>query len=112
FAECTADASRWFIFTVNAPGEAKPVSIDAIKQSFRKSLLPVWNMYNYLVTYANLAAFEQPEDAEQWLRENDKDLLELDRWLLARQAGMLQEVTAHYDSHDFQRAGRAVEEYI
>jgi len=114
FAVCGADAVRWFIFTVNSPGETKAFGFKELQTSFRKSLLPLWNMFNYFVTYANLANFKAPSLPEDELRAFQKDgkLTSLDTWVLSRQEAVLTKVTEHYDQFDFLRAGRALEDYI
>jgi len=114
FAVCGADAVRWFIYTVNSPGETKAFGFKELQTSFRKSLMPFWNMFNYFVTYANLANFEAPTDTEKTLRalQQEGKLSTLDLWVLSRQEQVLTNVTKYLDEFDFLRAARALEEYI
>ncbi len=100
------DAIRWYLYTVNSPGEAKSFSIKEVQTSFRKTLLLYWNVFNYFVTYANVAEF----DASSTYTESD--LTVLDRWILSRQSAVITEVTTLLDAYDFMRAGRAIEEYV
>ena len=114
FAVCGADAVRWFIFTVNSPGETKAFGFKELQTSFRKALLPLWNMFNYFLTYANLSDFEAPQDAYKALDalKSSKSLSDLDLWALSRQQAVLEDMTVHYEASDFMRAGRAFEDHI
>lgn len=103
FATCTADAVRWFIFTVNAPGESKAVSLADIQMSYRKSFLPLWNVCNYFVTYANLQNWQPGQTSPPTL---------LDRWILSKLNQMIIDLTRFYDDSDFLRVGRSIETFI
>ncbi len=110
FAEAGADAVRWFIFTVNAPGDTKAVSIVDVQAAFRRIAVPLWNMLNYLVTYANLAQVDARAVTSAELSAADLTLL--DRWALSQQDALVARVTKHLDALDFLRAGREIEEHI
>lgn len=111
FATAGADAVRWFIFTVNAPGDTKSVSIEEVQASFRRIQVPLWNMLNYLVTYANLTQVDVKSLDATAIAERT-DLTELDRWALALQEASLASTTASLDALDFMRAGRELENHI
>jgi len=71
----------------------------------RMFLLPLWNVYSFFVTYANL---------DKW-----KPVVEtlhvtslLDRWILARLQEVIAEVAAALDEYDAPRAVKAVEPFI
>lgn len=103
FATLSADAVRWFIFTVNAPGETKAVSSKEVQVAFRRTLLPLWNVFNYFVTYANLAGWERGQSGE---------LTELDRWIMSRRAALIDDVTRYFEASDFTRGGRVIEDFV
>ncbi|MEI6477989.1 MAG: isoleucine--tRNA ligase [bacterium] len=111
FAKHGADAIRWFLLTVNSPGESKAMSHKEIQTAFRRGLMLYWNVFNYFVTYANLADFEapSPEDREA-SRQNQENAL--DQWILSQQSRISAEVTAHMEAYDFMRAGRTLEGYM
>jgi isoleucyl-tRNA synthetase len=106
------DAIRWYLYTVNAPGESKAFSVKELQSSFRRMLMLYWNVYNYFVTYANVAGFEAPTLEEREVLRTDPSLGALDRWILSRQAEVRDVVTKEIDAYDFFRAGRAIEEYV
>jgi len=117
FETVGVDAIRWYFYTVNSPGEAKAFSYKEVQNSFRKTHLLYWNVFNYFVTYASVAGFEAPSDTVRAvLREkrlvNNEPITVLDRWILSRQAYACDEVTKQLDTLDFMRAGRAIEAYV
>jgi isoleucyl-tRNA synthetase len=115
-ALCGVDAIRWFIYTVNSPGETKMFNFKEIQNSFRQTLLLCWNVFNYFVTYSSVNNFVTPSEADIQVLVSQKaslaSLAVLDRWILSRQAVIIQQVTNYLDSYDFMRAGRTLAEYI
>ncbi len=71
----------------------------------RTFLLPLWNVYSFFVTYANLDGWKPPVGAF-----HETPLL--DRWVLARLQEVIAEVTAALDDYDVPRASRGVEPFI
>ncbi|MCC2632032.1 MAG: isoleucyl-tRNA synthetase [Patescibacteria group bacterium] len=117
FSFLGVDVIRWFLYTVNSPGETKSLSKKELQTTLRKSLLLLWNVFNYFVTYANVSGFEAPtEDQRKRLRSElvveGGELTVLDRWMLSRQASVSESVTGYMEAYDFMRAGRALEAYI
>jgi isoleucyl-tRNA synthetase len=117
FSFLGVDVIRWFLYTVNSPGEAKSLSKKELQTTLRKSLLLLWNVFNYFVTYANVSGFEAPtEEQRKRLRSelvlDGGELTVLDRWMLSRQASVSESVTGFMEAYDFMRAGRALEAYI
>lgn len=107
FEVCGVDAVRWFIFSVNSPGENKPFGFKDLQSSSRKALLPFWNVASYLITYANLANYKPAVVTE--LRES---LTVLDRWILSRLDGTTTTVTGYFETYDFMRASRELENFV
>jgi isoleucyl-tRNA synthetase len=111
FEQYGADALRWYLFTLNAPGETKAFSTKDLQTAFRNTHLLLWNIFKYYQTYRELAGLPHPtQEQRRVLRESATELL--DRWVLSRQAGVVDEVTRHLDSFDYLRAGRAIESFV
>lgn len=108
FKICGVDAIRWYIYSVNSPGETKNFGAKELQTSFRKTLLLLWNVFNYFLTYANLAGHDQTALANP----QAKDFTPLDKWLLSRQADVAKQVTVHMEAYDFMRASRLLDNYI
>jgi isoleucyl-tRNA synthetase len=72
----------------------------------RTFLLPLWNVYAFFVTYANLDKWT-PVSTEQSTVISD-----LDRWILARLQEVIAQATAALDEYDAPTAVRALEPFI
>lgn len=99
------DAMRWYMYTVNQPGEAKRVGEDDIKEQVRKLLLTLWNTYSYFVTYANLAKFTPTENAAP-----SEQLF--DQWLVSKKHTLIKKVTEEMDGYNLFGATRAIQDFI
>lgn len=72
----------------------------------RRFFLPLWNVYNFFVTYANLDKWT-PAVGGQRSAVND-----LDRWILARLHQVIAEVTAQMDEYIIYKAVYAIEAFV
>lgn len=52
-----ADAARWYLFTINQPGDSKLFSEKDIETSLRKFILTFWNSYVFLKTYGDFKKY-------------------------------------------------------
>jgi isoleucyl-tRNA synthetase len=103
-----ADAFRWYFFTSKQPWDGYRFSIDAVGESVRQFLLQLWNVYAFLVLYAN-AAEPPADDFEAGPLGPDHDL---DRWARSRLAAAVATVRERLDAYDATSAGRAIAEYV
>ena len=72
----------------------------------RKFFIPLWNVYSFFVTYANL---------DGWMPgvpSVEGGASPLDRWIIARLHEVIGEVTAALDDYDAPRVARAVEPFV
>ncbi len=70
----------------------------------RRFFIPLWNVYSFFVTYANL---------DHWTPGVDRgELSSLDKWILARLQALIEEMTAGLDDYDLPRAAKAAEEFV
>lgn len=89
--EFGADSVRLFLLSSTATaGDEVRFSIDGVKESTRRVLIPLWNAYSFFATYASIDQFD-PEDfstklSDKPLKEFIKDhqLHELDQWILLK----------------------------
>jgi len=96
-----ADAFRWYFFTSKQPWDGYRFSPEAIGEGVRLFLRQLWN------TYAFLQSYEESSDAA-----GDAAPTELDRWILSRLAGTVEEVTERLDAYDATFAGRAIAAFV
>ncbi|MCX7839706.1 MAG: class I tRNA ligase family protein [Anaerolineae bacterium] len=73
----------------------------------RRFFLPLWNVYNFFVTYANLDKWTPTTVGNQRSAVSD-----LDRWILARLQQLIAEVTAPMDEYIIYKAVYAIEAFV
>lgn len=96
-----ADALR--LYMINSPvvrADDLRFSEEGVKQCLRDVLLPWWNAYSFLVTYARIDGW-QPSASDA---VNSTNLL--DRWILSALERLNGEVMAAMDNYDLQKAVR------
>ena len=106
FDKYGADAVRWYLLTGSEPGEQKRFSERLVQEAQRGFLGTLWNMYSFFVLYANL---DRPNLNQ---RPPVQDRPEIDRWLVARQQQLIQQVTAALDAYNARGAGKALEQFV
>jgi len=106
FDKYGADAVRWYLLTGSEPGEQKRFSERLVQEAQRGFLGTLWNVYSFFVLYANL---DRPNLNQ---RPPVQDRPEIDRWLVARQQQLIQQVTAALDAYNARGAGKALEQFV
>ncbi len=93
-----ADAMRWYLMSspILRGGDAA-VDEKGITEAVRSSLLPLWNAWYFFTLYANA------EGRRARLGRTDSPAV-LDRYVLAKAAALVEEVTEAMDSYDLSRA--------
>ena len=76
----------------------------------RQFLIPLWNVYSFFVTYANIDKWEPGGPAGGEAESQSTSLL--DRWILARLNQVLAQVTSQLDNYDAYGATLAVEPFL
>ena len=94
------DVMRW-MFCAHKPETNLLFGYHRADETRRRFLIPLWNVYSFFVTYANL---------DSWRPGRAKvALAELDRWMLARLNQVVARVTEAMDGYDPYAATLAVE---
>ncbi len=119
--EFGADTIRLNFFNTSiSAGEDTTVSQKTLKSHTQEIVLPLWNVFTYLLTYANIHNWEPREeltynkrkvedDTHQWDHipfDNIED--ELQAWLLLRLQKTIKIVTESLDSYDIPKATRSI----
>ena len=102
-----ADAVRWYLYTVNQPGEPKRFDEQALKESSRVfiTLMNVLSFYQMYIGYANNGAHWGEYNA------NDFDNV-LDKWIAAKLNLLIKEVTNDLEKYDIFASARRIEDFI
>jgi isoleucyl-tRNA synthetase len=119
------DVMRW-MFCAHKPEQNLLFGYHRADEIRRRFILPLWNVYSFFVTYANLDEWE-PGRMEGWKngrtdgQASNPPTLQpaslpsvqpLDRWILARLQQMVAEVTRRLDEYDPYGATLAVEPFL
>jgi isoleucyl-tRNA synthetase len=116
-----ADAFRWYFFTSKQPWDGYRFSVDAVGESVRQFLLQLWNVYAFLVLYANAA--ETPSGGAAagaggvagdaaGSDARDDGARDLDAWARSRLAATVAATRERLDDYDATTAGRAIGEFV
>lgn len=73
---------------------AQDTSGEAVRETVRSAILPLWNAYNFLVTYARADGW-QPSVEDLKIRPS----AELDRWILSRMQSFLSNMHQEYEHY-------------
>ena len=106
FDKFGADAVRWFFCTATV-GENIRTNEAYLQEVLRQFFLPLWNVYSFFVTYANVDGFDV-DAAQVPLHERPA----LDRWLLSRLARLVENVDGALDSYDVNDATRPIHDFV
>ncbi len=109
FDKYGADSMR--LFMLSSPvvrAEDLKFSENGIKEVMRSVLIPIWNSYSFLVTYANLDAWI-PQDPP-FPPENPEN--PLDKWMLSSLSEMTTEIMNHMDKYQIQAATCRFEKFV
>ena len=99
------DAMRW-VYTRTNPSANLNFGFGTADEVRRRFIIPLWNVYSFFVTYANIDGFN-PMKAQA-----TKPASELDRWILSELNDLTADVTAALDDYDSTEAGRRMEEFV
>ena len=90
-----ADALRWYFFSAGQPWTTRRVSEEGIRESTRQTLLTLWNVFSFFVTYADLDGWQPGPGGE-----GPEPSHVLDRWLLGELDATVSAVTDALDGFD------------
>jgi len=101
-----ADVMRWAYSTQN-PASDLNFGYGLLDDVRRRLVIPLWNVYAFFVTYANLERFDFST-----LVKTTPVMPMLDRWILSRTQRMTAAVSDRLDDYDPQGATRPVEALV
>jgi isoleucyl-tRNA synthetase len=112
FAQYGADAFRWYLYTSGSPGAERRFSLEQVGEAIRAFTLPLWNVYAFFVTYANLDGWTPDGRLGNLPASPDLPYSDLDRWLRSELHALLSEVTAALERYDVPGAARPVQAFV
>ena len=97
------DAMRWQFARQN-PASNLNFGFDTTDEIRRQFLIPLWNVYSFFTTYANIDQFDPSIEFP-----DAKERTELDRWILSEVNSLIATVTEGLESFQPERITREVE---
>jgi isoleucyl-tRNA synthetase len=104
-----ADAFRWYLYTAGPPGQERRFSVELVGEVLRSFTLPLWNVYSFFVTYANLDHWSPPAKGQP---KPDYAYNELDRWLLSELHSLIAQITQALEAYDVTGATRPISAFV
>ncbi|HSN57947.1 MAG TPA: isoleucine--tRNA ligase [Clostridiaceae bacterium] len=101
-----ADASRWYFYTASAPWLPSRFYDEAVKDSQRKFLGTLWNVYSFYVLYADLDNFN-PMDYKGFKSEHV-----MDKWVTAKLNTLIKETEEYLDVYKITEAAKNIGEFV
>ena len=98
------DVMRW-LYCNQKPEKDLLFGYHRADEARRQVLIPLWNIYSFFVTYANIDGWK-PDTV------TDPGYSELDLWILARINELVTEVTARLDKYEPHMATDAVSKFV
>ncbi len=118
------DVMRW-MYCNHKPEQNLLFGFNRADEIRRQFLIPLWNVYNFFVTYAKLDGWEPANDRRQPTADGSQNMAVsgqrsavngqrslLDRWILARLNEVIAKVTASLENCDAYTATNAIENLI
>lgn len=97
------DAARWYFYTLNQPGEYKLFAMKDLEAKLKGFIFTLQNCIRFYELYE--------EDSKAWTNSSKAKNL-LDKWILSRFYGLVEEVTRDLDSYDPTASARAIEKFV
>jgi len=98
-----ADVMRW-MFCSHIPEDNLLFGYRRGEETRRQFLIPLWNVYSFFATYANL---------DKWSPEHaTTELSPLDRWILSKLQVLIRETTARLDGYDPRGSAELLQTFV
>lgn len=105
-AEIGVDVMRW-LFVKQPPANNMNFGPRPCAEVRRQFIIPIWNVYSFFVTYANLDGW-RPTDSDV----ETAQLSELDKWVLVELRDLIIKVTDDMENWRIERAARRIESFV
>ena len=98
-----ADVLRW-MYCTNKPETNLLMGYGKAEEIKRRFLIPLWNIYSFFVTYANI---------DRWTpKDSTEELTLLDRWILSKLQVLIKNVTRHLENYEPYEASTKIEKFV
>ncbi|KOA18890.1 isoleucine--tRNA ligase [Clostridium homopropionicum DSM 5847] len=101
-----ADATRWHFYTASAPWLPTRFSEEDVKETQRKFLSTLWNVYSFYVLYAEIDQFN-PLEYKNFVSENV-----MDKWIISKLNSLVKKVEENIDNYKITEAALELEDFV
>ncbi len=105
FDTAGADATRWYL-SFNPAWNPMRFGTNLVLEAQRRVINTLWNVYSFFVTNANVDNYN-PDN-----RMAMKDRAEIDRWIMSRLQGLINDVSKGYEDIAFHSATKAMDYFV
>ena len=105
-----SDATRWYFYTVNQPGDSKLFSEKDVDGALRRFIMILWNCFVFYDTYRKEKKTESYYKTFRKLAI--KKLNILDNWIISRLHNLISEVSDNLDNYDVVSSARSIENFV
>jgi len=105
-----SDATRWYFYTVNQPGDSKLFSEKDVDGALKRFIIILWNCFVFYDTYRKEKKTESYYKTSRELAI--KKLNILDNWIISRLHNLISEVSDNLDNYDVVSSARSIENFI
>jgi isoleucyl-tRNA synthetase len=98
-----ADSLRWYLYTVNQPGDAKLFSEKEVEEKLKKFILIFWNCYLFFETYGRKSKSKNS-------KLKTKNVL--DQWIISKLNELILKVSKSLENFDVTLATRDIEKFV
>ena len=100
------DAMRW-LYCRHNPAANLSFGYGTADEVRRRFIIPLWNVYSFFVTYANIDRYDHSTAAPEVEKRP-----ELDRWIISELNSLIAEARDALESYEPDRAARDVESFV
>ena len=105
-----SDATRWYFYTINQPGDSKLFRERDVEQALKKFVMTFWNVYIFYDTYRGDGRTKNNISINQPYQHKSADIL--DKWMISRLNGLILSVSEKLDKYDITGAARDIEDFV
>ncbi len=108
------DVMRW-MYCAHKPENDLLFGYQGADETRRRFLIPLWNIYSFFVTYANLDGWRpgSPEVWKEGVQSSDLVTFQpLDKWILSRLQQLIETITDNLDNYDAYTATHHFEAFV
>ena len=106
--EMGVDVMRW-LYCAHKPEKNLLFGYNRADEVRRQFLIPLWNVYDFFVTYANI---DEWRPSTPWNEVQPEQPILLDRWILVRLSQLVAKATDRLENYDAYTTTMAVEAFL